>query len=79
MRNQCLFEKYFKQALNETMTAASVGIGATGTQFSGDTYAPGDTRIPHSMFGGKIIQRSPEIKKKKRRSKKKRRTKKKKR
>lgn len=31
----------------EDMTCATAGIGSTNsTQFSGDTYAPGDARLP---------------------------------
>jgi len=56
MDNQSLFSKYFSKVLKETMTAMSVGMGATSdTQFGGrsdSAYAPGDARIP-SMLGAK--------------------------
>ena len=53
MDNQCIFAKYFNKVLTETMTTGVAGIGSTsGSQFSGDTYAPGDYRIPKSIFGG---------------------------
>jgi hypothetical protein len=56
MDNQSLFSKYFNKVLRETMTAASVGMGATSdTQFGGrsdSAYAPGDARIP-SILGAK--------------------------
>jgi len=80
MDNQCIFAKYFDKVLIETMTTAVAGIGATAdSQFSGDTYAPGDYRIPKSLFGGQVIRRSglygntPGKKKKQRRSRKKKR------
>ena len=47
---------------------------APATQFSGDTYAPGDNRIPDLLFGGSITRRglvrSFSPKKKKKRAKK---------
>ena len=48
MNNPSKFNDYFKKVLREHMTAGSVSMGATGTQFSGDTYATGDARMmPH--------------------------------
>jgi len=72
-----LFEKFFIESLNsESMTTASAGIGGTaGTTDSSDFYAPGDARMPHGLFGGKIFQR-PKPKRKKRKSKKRRSNKK---
>jgi hypothetical protein len=49
------FDEYFEKVLRENMTAASAGVGATGTQFSGDTYAPGDARIP-TVIGSKKLK-----------------------
>lgn len=74
MNNQCLFEKYFLKSLSESVTTASAGVGSMGaTTDSGDAnYAPGESRIPFSIFG-KVIQRP----KRKKRKKKSRRTKKK--
>ncbi len=49
--------------LNEENVAGGVasafgsGVQSTATQFSGDNYAPGDTRIPKSIFGGIITRR----------------------
>ncbi len=69
-QNQSLFEKYFLKALKESMTTASVGVGGTAsTTDSSDFYAPGDARLPHSIFG-KVIRRP--MHKKKRKSKKRR-------
>ena len=77
MDNQCIFAKYFDKVLIETMTTAVGGVGITAdSQFSGDTYAPGDNRIPKSIFGGQVIRRvgkTSKSKKKRRRSRKKNR------
>jgi hypothetical protein len=65
-------EQIVLDVLNE-MTAASVlGAPAGGTsQFSGDTYAPGDNRIPYSIYGkGGVMTRGGLIKGKKKRKKK---------
>lgn len=70
MKNQCLFEKHFIRSLLENVTTASAGMGAiAGTTDSSDFYAPGDARIPHSIFGGTFLARpglEPKKKKKKR-------------
>jgi hypothetical protein len=50
-------------------SAFGPGVQSTATQFSGDTYAPGDARIPKSLYGG-IITRRGLIKGKKKRKKK---------
>ena len=50
-------------------SAFGPGVQATATQFSGDTYAPGDARIPKSIFGG-IVTRRGLIKGRKKRRKK---------
>lgn len=52
-------------------SAFGSGVQATATQFSGDTYAPGDARIPKSLYGG-IVTRRGLIKSRKKRKKKKR-------
>jgi hypothetical protein len=57
----------------DEMTAASVlGSPAGGTsQFSGDTYAPGDARIPYSIYGkGGVMTRKGLIKSKRKRKRK---------
>jgi hypothetical protein len=50
-------------------SAFGPGVQSTATQFSGDNYAPGDARIPKSIYGGIITRRSL-IKGKKKRNKK---------
>jgi hypothetical protein len=50
-------------------SAFGSGVQSTATQFSGDNYAPGDARIPKSIYGG-IITRRGLIKGKKKRNKK---------
>lgn len=52
-------------------SAFGSGVQATATQFSGDTYAPGDARTPKSLYGG-IVTRRGLIKGRKKRKKKKR-------
>lgn len=73
MNNQCLFEKYFLVSLSESVTTASAGVGAMGatTDSSDANYAPGETRIPYSIFGKVITRPMPKRKRRKRRSKKK--------
>jgi len=65
-------EKIILDILNEENTAAGVlGPDAGGTsQFSGDTYATGDTRIPYSIYGkGGVMTRGGLIKGRKKRKK----------
>ena len=50
-------------------SAFGPGVQATATQFSGDTYVPGDARVPKSLFGG-TITRNGIIKRRKKRKKK---------
>lgn len=71
-------ENLVLQILKEDNLAGDVlGPAAGGTSaFSGDTYAPGDTRIPYSVYGG-VMTRGGLIKPRKRRKKKKRKRKKK--
>ena len=66
-------EKIIMDVLNEQNTAGSVlGAPAAGTsQFSGDTYATGDMRIPYSIYGkGGVMTRRGLIKGRKKRKKK---------
>jgi hypothetical protein len=63
-----LFAKVFYNLLDEDMSAGSGGVFGSFDSGPGDTYAPGDARIPF-VLGGK--------KKRKRKSKKKRKTRKK--
>lgn len=70
-------ENLIQQVLEEDVVAGGAdsafgpGVQATASQYSGDTYAPGDTRIPKSIFGG-IVTRRGLIKSRKKRKKKKR-------
>jgi hypothetical protein len=50
-------------------SAFGPGVQSTATPFSGDNYAPGDARIPKSIFGG-IVTRRGLIKGRKKRKKK---------
>ncbi len=71
-------EQIILDVLNEVNTVGGVlGAPAAGTsQFSGDTYAPGDTRIPYSIYGkGGVMTRRGLIKGRKKRKKKKRKKK----
>ena len=52
-----------------TGSAFGPGVQATATQFSGDNYAPGDARVPKSLYGG-IVTRGGLIKRGKKRKKK---------
>lgn len=71
-------EKIILDVLNEENIAGDVlGAPAGGTsQFSGDFYAPGDSRIPYSIYGkGGVMTRKGLIKGRKKRKKKKRKKK----
>ena len=50
------FSELVEQILEEDNSTGSVGMGATGTQFSADTYATGDSRIPKVI--GSITRRT---------------------
>ena len=66
-------EKIILDVLGEQNTVGSVlGAPAAGTsQFSGDTYATGDARIPYSIYGkGGVMTRKGLIKGRKKRKKK---------
>jgi hypothetical protein len=66
-------EQIILDVLNEENTvAAALGASAGGiSQFSGDTYATGDTRIPYSIYGkGGVMTRGGLIKGKKKRKRK---------
>lgn len=64
-------EKIIEEIISEENVVGDVlGAPAAGTsQFSGDTYATGDTRIPYSVYGG-VMTRKGLIKRGKRRKKK---------
>jgi len=66
-------EKIILDVLKEENSAAGAfGPAAAGTsQFSGDTYATGDARIPYSIYGkGGVMTRGGLIKGRKKRKKK---------
>lgn len=65
------FAKYFKKVLEEAMTAGDLGSGgfAPNASTSGDTYAPGDARVPKVL--GKVQKRADLDPKKKKKKKKK--------
>lgn len=56
-------EQLINQVLEEENVAGGAGsafgpgVQATATQFSGDTYAPGDARVPKSLYGGIVTRR----------------------
>ena len=56
----------------ENVVSGVLGTAAGGTsQFSGDTYATGDARIPYSIYGkGGVMSRGGLIKGRKKRNKK---------
>jgi hypothetical protein len=68
------FASLVSQVLNEDVVAGGegsafgAGVTNTATAFSGDTYAPGDARVPYSIYGG-IITRAGLRKKRKKRKK----------
>jgi len=65
-------EELILDVLNEMNTVAgALGAPAGGTsQFSGDTYATGDTRIPYSIYSkGGVMTRKGLIKGRKKRKK----------
>jgi len=72
-------EKIILDVLNEDNVAGdALGSAAGGTsQFSGDTYAPNDTRIPYLMYRGGTMTRRGLIKRRKKRKKKRKKRKKK--
>lgn len=58
------FQKIVEELLQEDVLAGGLvssfgpGVVATADQFSSDSYAPGDARTPHSVFGGAVLTRS---------------------
>lgn len=56
------FQKLVEQVLKEDVVAGGAGsvfgsnVGATSTQFSGDTYASGDNRTPKSLYTGMLTR-----------------------
>jgi len=68
-----LFEKVFYNLLNEDMSAGSGGVFGSfnpGGFGGGDTYAPGDARLPHILGQKKRKKNKSKRKQKKRKNKK---------
>lgn len=71
------FQKLVEDVLQEDVLAGGLlssfgpGVINTANQFSSDSYAPGDTRTPQSIFGGAVLTRGGLKKSKKKKSKKK--------
>ena len=77
-KSTCKYELIFMKILNEDIGVSSA-LGGTAAGFSGDNitssdfYAPGDSRIPSSIFGGVLTRRGISKKKRKRKSRARRR------
>lgn len=56
------FQELVEKLLQEDVVAGGAGsalganVGATATAFSGDNYAPGDARVPKSLYGGVVTR-----------------------
>lgn len=67
------FQKLVEEVLQEDVVAGGAGsafganAGATATAFSGDNYAPGDARVPKSLYGGVMTRYGMKKKRKKKR------------
>ena len=57
------FQKIVEELLREDnvsgglSSALGPGVVATADQFSGDSYASGEARITHGLFGGAVLTR----------------------
>jgi hypothetical protein len=64
-KSRDIFKRAFIKILNEDMTSVSTGMAATSTenpsQFSGDTYATGDSRVPN-ILGSKKVKGKKKLK-----------------
>ena len=53
-----IFQDTFLKVVKEDVTSANTGMGPTAseapTQFSGDTYATGDSRLPSALGSKKV-------------------------
>ena len=73
------FENLVVSLLAEESAAGGAGsvfgpnVGSTATVYSGDNYAPGDARVPGSLYGGVLTRKGLRYKKRKRKKKKSRR------
>lgn len=66
-----LFAKVFYNLLHEDMSAGSGGVFGSYDSGGGDTYAPGDTRLPHVLGGKKRRKKRRKKRKSRRKGKKK--------
>jgi len=66
-----LFAKVFYNLLYEDMSAGSGGVFGSYDSGGGDTYAPGDARIPHVLGGKKKRKKRKKRKKSRKKSRKK--------
>ncbi len=54
--------KTFMEMYLECVAGEVIGPTDSGaSQFSGDTYAPGDNRTPFSLFGGYVVRRNAPV------------------
>lgn len=55
VKKSLIFEKAFLKMLSEDVTTSVAHVGDTNpTQFSGDTYAPGDARMPKVLGARRV-------------------------
>lgn len=66
-----LFAKVFYNLLDEDMSAGSGGVFGSFDSGGGDTYAPGDARMPHILGGKKRRKKRKKSRKSKKRKMKK--------
>lgn len=70
------FASIVESVISETTVAGGAesafgsNVTQTATVFSGDHYAPGDARVPKSLYGGQFLTRYGMTKKKKKKKKK---------
>ena len=71
------FKSLVDEVLKEDMAAGGAGsvfgpnVASTATTFSGDNYAPGDARVPRSIYGGVMTRYGMKSKKKRKKKRKK--------
>jgi hypothetical protein len=69
------FKDLVSKILKEEMSAGGEGsvfgpnVGSTSGAFSGDNYAPGDSRNPYGIYGGVLSRKGLSKKRKKRKKK----------
>lgn len=58
------FKELVEKILSEDVVAGGAGsafgagVQSTATEFSSDSYAPGDSRVPKSLYGGNLLTRT---------------------